>query len=262
MQKIKLIILLSFAAMIVSALVGIAMYYSYLEPFRVLASEQSLGDALDRVSYLEYTVTTINGSAYTVKVYNDPGARSGKAELYSGGSLLYTFEYTYQDNGLGSARLVYANGSVVEYPGAEIVSVEDYFLTSLLYEYDQQNASLTRLEPFPGIGPIYLPVFIGDRLEIDWTVLASITKTGDLSPIMEVLVGARTVDYLGKEVDAAALTIYPKVINPPNKWGFLNYELTLIADDGLAVAPWYKVDLTVPGQEYSLTFEVIALNKS
>ncbi len=260
MNKIKLMIIISFAVMIISAAIGVAVYYSYLQPFRVAANTGNLEDVLSHVTYLEYNATDQDGNVYLVKLWNNPSNKSGKAELYVNNQLNYTFYYSYSGTGLSYGKIEYANGTVREYAGADVVLIEDYFLTSLAYSYNQQNNTVDEFKPFPGVGPVYLHKFLADRVQLDWSTMASITKTGELSPLVDVRVGAGDVKLMGETLSGATVTLVPKVISPPTPWARLIYSLVIVDYNGNALIPAWSITITVPGKEYRVSYTLINYN--
>jgi len=262
--NIKLLIAASFALMLVSAVVGVALYYNNLEPFRVLAKMDQPGPVLDKISYIEYRGNKAGGGEYLVKVYNDPAARSGYAELYVDGELQYTFYYTYVDYGLESGYILYPNGSRVDYQGGLIVQAESAFLTGLDFQMDMANMTLYKFEPFPGVAPVYLLPYLGKVLQIDWNALGSLTG-GDptrASTIADIQFGTTTVEYKGQEVGALSIYIGRGVVNPPVQWGYANYVATVVVDNGIVIATQWSVELAVPGQDIAYNFSLVDIQFS
>ena len=263
-MNIKALIVGSFILMLASAVVGVAIYYSYLEPFRVLAEIKQPGPVLDKVTYIEYRGNKIGGGDYLVKVTNDPTTRSGKAELYVNGTLAYTFYYTYADYGLKSAYIEYPNNTRYEYQGGLVVEAEAAFLTGLDFVMDTQNFTLVKFEPFPGVAPVYLLPFIGHTLEIDWKVLGSITGggMGQASPLVDVQFGTVTVNYKGEEVDTIIIYIPRSLANPPNQWGYASYTATVVVDNNLVVTTDWSVEVALPGQDIAYNFTLVDIQFS
>jgi len=262
--NIKLLIAASFALMLISAVVGVALYYNTLEPFRVLAQIDQPGPVLDKVSYIEYRGNKAGGGDYLVKVYNDPATRSGRAELYVDGELYYTFYYTYDDIGLTSGYVEYANGTRVDYPGGLIVEAEDAFFTGLDFQMDVGNLTLYKMEPFPGVPPVYLLPYLGKVLQIDWNALGSITGGGatQASPISDIQFGTTTTTYKGEEVSTLAIYIQRGVTNPPNKWGFANIAATVVVNNGIVVVTEWSVEVAIPGQDVAYNFSLVDIQFS
>lgn len=260
MNKIKMMIIISFAVMLVTALVGVAIYHSYLHPFRLAAGTGNLEDALSHLSYLEYNATDQNGTVYLVKLWNYPSNKSGRAELYVNQVLNYTFYYTYSGSGLTYGRIEYSNGSVKEYKGADVVLIEDYFLTSLEYSYNSQNNTVDVFKPFPGVAPIYLQKFLYDRVQLDWGKIGAITKTGEISPLVDVRVGAGDVKLMGKTLSGVTVTIIPKVAGPPTPWARLVYSLVIVDYNGKPLIPAWSTSITVPGKEFRVSYTLINFN--
>ncbi|MCE4601187.1 MAG: hypothetical protein F7C38_06450 [Desulfurococcales archaeon] len=263
MNKIKAIIIISFIATIISAVIGVAVYYSFLSPFRAAANEGNLEEVLGKVTYIEYNVSDQQGNKYIVKVENNPTAKSGVAELYSGDSLEYKVYYNYSGSGLTYARIEYSNGTVKEYRGADVVVLEDFFLTSLKFNIEPANLTVTDFSPFPGVAPVYLPKFLGERLQVNWDMLASIRRgTGNVSSLMEVRVGMGKLVIMGKEVSGATLVLNPSAPNPTVKWSMLSYSMFLTDMKGLPVVGSWSVSITTPGQEYRLTYNLVTIHFS
>ena len=257
MDKIKAIIISSFILVIISASIGVAIYYSYLSPFRALAREGSLGGLMAHVTYLEYNATDQDGANYLVKLWNNPSGENGKAELYKEGSLQYTLYYNYTANGLTGAKIVYPNGTVKDYTGAKVVAIEDYFLSSIEVEMNATSNAVLGFKPFPGIGPVYLPLFLKDRAQIDWSQLAHITRRPEPSRLMDVRIGSGSVKLLGGTLKGATVIITPRVINPPNVWTKLSYTMFLAKYRGIVIVPTWSVELTVPGHEYRVEYALL-----
>ncbi len=262
MNKIKTIIIASFILVIVSASIGVAIYYSYLSPFRVLAKEQGLEGILSKITYLKYNATDQDGNNYLIELVNNPQEKSGRADLYENGKLLYTFYYNYTATGLTSAKIVYSNGSIRTFNGAEVVLVEDYFFSSLQFSYNSQNKTVNLFKPFPGVAPVYLPIFLKDRAQVDWGQLSHITRRGEPSQIMEARIGSGSAKFMGKTVKGATILLTPRVINPPNDWTRLTYSLFITKYNGIAVLPAWSVGLTVPGKQYQIEYALISVKHS
>lgn len=262
MNKIKMIIIISFAATLVSAVVGVAIYYSYLHPFRVAAHTGNLEEVLSHVTYLEYNATDQDGHKYLVKLWNYPSNKSGKAVLYTDNNLTYTLYYQYSGPGLTYGKIVYSNGTVQEYKGADVVMIEDYFLTSLEFSYDSQNNTVYAFKPFPGIAPVYLHKFLQERVQIDWSKVGKITRQNEISPLVDVRVGAGSVKLMNKTLNGATVQVIPRVVGAPTPWAQVLFSLAIVDYNGQALVPDWTATITVPGKEYRVSYSLISIQTS
>jgi len=260
----KALIIASFVVTVALGVAGVILYYQQLEPLRLVANSGPPGTILDRVTYLEYTARDLQGNEYTVKLYNDPAARSGRGELYSAGELLYIIHYRYDDNGLVAAWKTFPNGTLAfNYTGGFLVAAEEAFFTGLNYTVNDTAGVVLSYEPFPGAAPVYAPQYLAPYLNIDWNYYASIVKPRTQpSNLMIVNVFPATVNYLGREVGGIVVTITPNVVNPPNKWAATSITLSLVADGGLAVVASWSYESIVGGVDYQVSYNLTQISFS
>jgi len=254
----KALIVASFAVTVALGVAGVILYYQQLEPLRLVANSGPPGAVLDRVTYLEYTARDLQGNEYTIRLYNDPAARSGRGELYSDGELLYVIHYRYDDNGLVAAWKTFPNGTLAfNYTGGFLLAAEEAFFTGLNYTLDQAGANVLSYEPFPGAAPVYAPQYLAPYLNIDWNYYASIvkprTQPGNL---VTVNLFPATVNYLGREVNGIVVSIVPNVVNPPNKWAATTITFSLVADSGLAVVASWSYESIVGGVDFQVSYNL------
>ncbi len=261
MVDAKILIVSSFALMVVLGVIGVIIYYQQLEPFRLIASINAPGNILDKVTYIEYTVKDLEGNTYMAKLYNNPANRSGVGELYdANGTLLYKIRYTYNDNGLVSGSKILPNGTIIfNYTGGYIVELEDAFFTGVNYTISP-NGTIVAYDPFPGAAPIYLPVYLADYLQIDWNLLASITKPRNvnISRLVDLNIATGKTIYNGNEVNAIIIQTEPFVLNPPNKWAASRITMAITVDDkvNLPVVTSWSIEAASAGKSYLLSFNL------
>ncbi len=267
MVNAKTLIVASFVAMIVSGIAGVFAYYSYLEPFRAVAGIHNPVELLDKVTYLEYTVTDLEGNKYTVKLYNNPAERSGNATLYdSKGNIIAVFEYTYDEKGLSSARLSYPNGTIVDYNGSLIILAEEAFYTGANYTFATGNQTMISLKPFPGSAPLTMHIYLTPLLGINWDYLASIRKSPNAKPseFMDLRVFESKIKYMGQETRAVILQLTPILVNPPNKWASALYTIALVLDPNtkVPVVPFASIEAGFGTQVYRLDYNLTSIEFS
>ncbi|MEM4770188.1 MAG: hypothetical protein QXL49_01155 [Acidilobaceae archaeon] len=162
---IRIIVVSMFILTLLSAISGLWIYHSYISPLRGLAEKPSIGDILDKVTKISYTMT-FNGEIYIVEVSNNPTVRSGFIRLtYSNGSIVeYTFNYT--------KNLVLIRILKPQY-NTTLLNPREYgeaFATNIRFIQDQ-GGNVIGVEPFPGIAPLYALHYIGNATLIDWESL-------------------------------------------------------------------------------------------
>ena len=241
------------ALTLISAAGGATVYYMHLSVLRSLSSPLSLGESLDMIEYLEYRIV-IGGEEYTVKIYNDPESRSGTAELYRSGQLLYTVNYSYGENTLISLEMV-KDGEVTT---LDPVEYEERFLTSL--SLTSGPAGELSAEPFPGIAPLQGVFYITRAMGVNWD--SFIRGTGPGVPV------TINVDFVGVETPLGSSRGIHVSIVPQNPalaisvWmkGIFSFELARI--DGLLIAPRMAYDVVLAGGEGGIGFEVTDIKLS
>ena len=261
MVNAKTLIIASFVAMIISGIAGVFAYYSYLEPFRAVASINNPVEILDKVTYLEYTVTDLEGNKYVVKLFNNPAAGRGNATLYdAAGNIISTLEYTYDDKGLSSARLIYPNGTTIDYNGSLIIMAEEAFYTGCNYTFAAGNQTIISLTPFPGSAPLTMHIYLTPLLGINWDYLASIRKSPNDRPseFMDLRLFEGNIVYRGQEERAVILQLTPVLVNPPNKWAAASYTMALVVDPdtGIPVIPFASIEAGFGTQVYRLDYNL------
>ncbi len=224
-----------------SAVGGAAIYYMHVSVLNTLAEPPSIGESLDKVRYMEYTIR-IGGDEYLVKIYNEPGSRSGRAEIYRGGELLYTVNYRYGENSLVSAEMVKGGEAETLDP----VEYEEQFITSV--KVTVTPAGNIEAEPFPGIAPLQAVFYITRAMGVNWD--SFIRGTGPGVPVNI------NVDFRGVETPLGSsrgilVSIVPQ--NPAlaaSVWlkGPFTFELGKAGDLIVATRIVYDVALEQGGQ--------------
>ncbi len=249
----KILIIVTFMAMLVSGIIGAYLYYSYVSPVERLADtgKLSLEEVLDKVSYIEYK-ETVNESTYIFKVSNNPGDNTGLIEAYTGnGTLLYKLEYKYNGDLLSEVYKIYPNGSREE---VNPRVYEPDFKTSIHLRVAGRSANVS---PSAGVGPVYMIYYLTDELDIDWKAATS-PRGGVISQVVSINIIPGEVDFLGERVRGTILSITP--VNPlfsPTIWGMPEYSIYLANLDGIVVSPKYRMVLTLQAGEYIVDVELV-----
>lgn len=150
---------------LLSATLGLWVYNSHISPLKALSSKPSIGDILDKLELLEYTMRFDNVT-WRVVVENNPDLKSGSIKVYDvEGRLVEEYRFNYTRTLLlgltrleGSGNLTFLNP--VDYLEA--------FSTNIKFNQTQEG-SITGVKPFPGIAPVYALSYIGNATGIDWS---------------------------------------------------------------------------------------------
>ena len=256
-MNIKLVIASLFVLTIISAVVGVAIYYESLSPIRLVSRCSKVGDVLDKVTYLEYNVSDMQGNKYVIKVDNNPSTRSGTVEMYSGGNLVMKVEYKYEDR-LKYIKITYQNGTNKTYQGLDASKYEEPFYTSINLQYNQSSGA-ANISVFPGVGPLYLPCFVGKAAQINWKYYASLVKPRNLPyGLVDVSINFGKTKYKGQEINAVVVQITRRGAIQ-NKWILPVYNLALADMNGVPVAVSMSVDVLTPQGGGTLIFHVLDL---
>ncbi len=254
----KTLIILLFVLTLASGIVGAYIYFSYVGPVEKLEEGNipTLSQVLDRIDEIEYSIT-VNETSYIVKLDNDPGTRSGVAELYyANGTLVYKIKYKYSDELLESVTTIYPNGTTKE-ENPQVY--EPYFKTGIYLRLAGQKAEMG---PAPGIGPAYLIYYLTDELDIDWRALTS-PRGGQPSQLVDINVVPSDVEFMGETVRGVTLGLIPT--NPlfsPTVWGMPEYTIDLVVANDIVVAPYYKLVLTLQTGEYTAEVKLTSISFS
>ncbi len=251
--RFKPLLMVLLALTLFSAVGGAAVYYMHLSVLRSLAEPLSLGESLDRVEYLEYEVI-IGDERYLVKVYNDPGTRSGVSEIYREDTLLYKIRYTYGENTLLSITMERPDGSTED---LDPVQYEEAFFTSVSLETGP-GGELTA-SPFPGVGPLQAAFFVTRSMGVNWD--SFIKGTGPGVPV-NISVEFRGVETPLGTSRGVHVTITPQ--NPVlaiNQWmkGPLAFEVGRVGDIIVVPRMSYQVVLAQGGGGVSMVLLDIEL---
>ncbi|MCE4603716.1 MAG: hypothetical protein F7B20_01975 [Aeropyrum sp.] len=229
------------ALTVVSALGGIAVYYMHYNTLKAMAFTPTLGDILDDIDYLEYTVK-IGGDEYRVVVDNNPSSRSGTAELYLNGELQYTIEYEYIENALKTLSRVDPNTG--EKSPLDVLRWEEAFLTGLVFSQGPEG-EIIGVDVFPGIAPLYAPFYISGSLNIDWEALIT---TGTSPGSVRVTINFESVETpLGTKRGISVL-ITPQFVGvSQNPWAQGPLVMEIARVDGHVVAQLIRYEAFIPG---------------
>ncbi|MCS7106546.1 MAG: hypothetical protein NZ902_00290 [Acidilobaceae archaeon] len=236
-SRIAVAIAVAFALTLISSGAGLWIFYSHMSPLMGLAEKRTMGQVLDSFTYLRYELV-INGESYTVEVNNDPSARRGTATLvYPNGSRV-SFSYNY------TSTLVFLRreGSNVT---LNPLLYTEAFATSLVIDTD-----LGRVEPFPGIAPLFAVNFLGNATRIDWRSLYD--PRAEVRP-QNVVYDFETVK-LGKEERRGVLlqidALYSGEMQRALKWYSVSSLGKLANKEGLVVAGELTLEFTLAGTPY------------
>jgi len=254
----KILIVILFALTLVSGLAGLYVYYSYINPVNVLSSKNAtLGDVLSKLDYMVYK-EYYNNTVFLFRVDNDPGSMSGIIEAYTGDNeLLYKIEYEYNESSITKATIEYPNATRKD---LDISVYSQEFMTSIKL-YKKNNITET-LEPGAGIGPLYLPYFLGEELIINWGAITD-PRGSQPSTIARVDVIPATVTYMGREVSGAQIVV--AAINPlfvASLWGLPQFNLEVVVDNDMVVVSMCKVDMVTQTGKFDLTIELVEIKFS
>ncbi len=254
----KLIIVSLFVIMVILGVVGVFVYYQSLAPLRDVRDCGTIGDVLDRVSYLEYNITDKEGNYYLVKLNNDPSSHSGKIEYYKNAKLVATAQYSYS-NRLDSFSIHYVeSNTTINVSGNQAYVFEDKFYTSLNITYNESQG-ITYAEPFPGVAPLYLVCYVGKATDINWSYYANIRKSRDFTyGIMDVRVSSAKTLFMGEETNAVVVSLVRRG-GAPNMWALPIYQFVLVDYNGLAVANSIVVDIATPTYANTFTFQLVSI---
>ncbi len=238
-----------------SAVGGVLVYYMHTSVLNTLANPPSLGESLDRVSYMEYTIK-LGEEEYLVKVYNNPGDRSGRAEIYKGSELLYVIYYKYGENSLLSVEMEKDGEKQTLNP----VDYEEAFITSLKASVGPGGG--VNAEPFPGIAPLQAVYYITRSMGINWD--SFIRGLGPGVPV-DVNVSFRSIETPQGSSRGVLVIIVPR--NPvlaTSVWmkAPFSFELGRIGDVTVATRIIYDVTLETGGQGIAIELKSIEFSKS
>ena len=251
--KFKPLLLVFSVLTVISALGGVLIYYMHTSVLNTLASPPSLGESLDRVAYMEYTVK-LGDDEYLVKVYNEPRNRSGRAEIYRGSELLYTVYYKYGENSLISIEMEKDGERQTLNP----VDYEEAFITGL--QADIGPGGGVNAEPFPGIAPLQAVYYITRSMGINWD--SFIRGTGPGVPV-DINIDFRSVETPQGSSRGVLVIIIPR--NPvlaTSVWmkAPFSFELGKVGDVIVATRILYDVTLETGGQGVAIELKAIELS--
>lgn len=219
------------------AAAGLWVYHSHISPIAALAEGRSIGEVLDQIKYMRYTMEH-EGKIYEVEVYNNPKERSGLVRaLVDGRTLEYTYNYT------NTVVIVYVNStalSPVRYLGA--------FATNIYYVAEES----VKMEPFPGIAPVYALNFLGNATNINWGSFVS--ARGERTPQNVRILFANIKTGEG-EVRGSEILIEGYQLGSLTeglKWYAISARALVAKVGPLAVAWDLEFSTTAPGTSFSL----------
>lgn len=253
----KTLIISTFILTVILAVVGLYIYYSYSGPIHVLANGvQPFGQVMDRVKYMEYNVTEGN-ETFIIKVSNSPETRSGQIDVYKAGNLVYTLEYSYDDNGLKSASIVYPNGTISD---LDTVAYDESFKTSLELTLAGEASKLTHK---PGVGPVYAIFFLTDSIGINWKSLVDPKATEPPSTFVRVDAVPADINTTWGVMRGTVITMVPEqqtgILPPPSPWALVTFQFNIVDYNGLLVASSYTAVLVTQQDEYRVTVNLVDL---
>ncbi len=259
-MNIKLLIVSLFVLTVISAVVGVTIYYSSLDPVRLLAGCSGVDSVLDKISTLNYTITDTEGNTYRVVVKNNPASKSGTAEMFQGGNLSLKIEYRYSAR-LESITLEYPNGTTKTFEGINASVYEEPFYTSLIFDYNQSSGSV-RVQPFPGVGPVYLLCYVGKAVDINWAQYASLRKPRTTAyGLVDVSMSFGKTEFKGEEYNSILIQISRRGAIA-NKWVLPVYAASLIDYNGVPVSVSITLDIPSPQGGERIVFRVTDLTVS
>ena len=244
----RVLIVALFILTIVSGFTGLYIYYQHISPLRTLASSPPLGEVLDSVTMLEYTMN-FDGETLSVEVSNDPAARKGEIRVLSGGELVYTLSYEYSDTRLINLTRIYPNGTV---QALDPIEYEEAFLTNALVRGGPQEGPLT-VEAFPGIAPLYAFPYLTGVLSIDWSTFYT-PRGNPPSTLADVTVDLVKVDVGNSNVRGVAILITPPpAAIPLSKWSAATIAAEVVKLRGVTVAYTLTISFPLPEGNAVLT---------
>lgn len=250
----KTIMIVSLALMVVSGLAGLVVYYAHAGVIKSLGGIQTLGEALDNITYLEYRVKDASGE-YLVKIYNDPGERKGRIEVYRGGELAERYYYEYGNN-----QLILLEREVGgERRPLDPVEYEEPFLTSVAFEVGQEGG-VVGVKAFPGIGPVYILHYLEGVLGIDWPQL--IEPRGAASPPVNLGIEYTRVSSGAGSFFGVRITVQPDptlFFTPLGSWGLGPIVVEAAKVDGVPVAVKFTYAALLETGEQTVEWELVDL---
>lgn len=225
----------------ISALGGITVYYMHFNTLKALTTTPTIGEVLDRVKSLEYTVT-IGSDEYRIVLENDPSSRSGEAMLYLNGELQYTIYYEYGENALTSLTRVEAKAGLES--TLDVLQWEEAFLTGLSFTQGPQG-EIIGVDVFPGIMPLYTHYYISSSLAINWQDF--ITLGGVRAPV-RVNIDFSTIETPLGSMRGITVFLSPQFPGAsPNPWAQAPLSIDLVRIEGVLVAQQLSYSILVPG---------------
>ncbi|MCE4608458.1 MAG: hypothetical protein F7B61_05825 [Caldisphaeraceae archaeon] len=203
-SKATVLMIVLFAATLVSSGIGLYTYSSYSKPLKTLSSNPSMFNLMNKVSYLKYTISSPKFGKMYVVVNNDIMGHNGTASLYNGttNKLLEKIIYKYGSNGLVSMKEVVGNATI-----PMNTTYYKAFYTSEFIFTNPYTGAKTML-PFPGMAPILGVYYIGNLYNISWKDLSS-GQPSRSSPYASVNIGFVEASFNGKTYKAVAISIAP-----------------------------------------------------
>lgn len=238
-----------FAATLISAVVGYAIYWSYASVLRDFRGQPTVYDVLSRVSRVEYNVSSPDDGNFTVILENNP--QSGEATLRmvdANGSIVALYKFKYDRNGVTEAVRVdpETGEEIVVTPG----DMENLLFTPVKFTVNETQTGLASVSvsPQPSLGPLVLPYVVAEEFRMDWVTARS--------QLAQVRIGFTQVDWDGGKVKGVAATVEPRTTTPLTQWSRATLiALVMARVNGVPAA----VQATIVAGQDSVEFKLTAL---
>jgi len=240
---LRVVVALLIVSTLASAIAGLWVYNSHISPLKALASKPALGDVLDRLELLDYTMD-FDGTTWRVVIENSPSARNGTIKVYDvEGRLLAEYRFNY------TKTLLLELASTVEGGNVTLLNPIEYleaFATNIKFNQTAEG-TITGVTVFPGIAPLYALTYIGNATLIDWS---SFYKPRGQHPqwvsILFTKVKLGSEEYRGVEV---IIQQQQAILTAALKWYQVSVLAKLANVGGVAVASELTMVAPKPGGE-------------
>ncbi|MGC8572943.1 MAG: hypothetical protein ACP5L0_02930 [Caldisphaera sp.] len=253
-SKATTIMLILFAATLISAGIGLYTYSGYSKPLAHIYPQPPLSKILNKISYMQYQIySPIFGNSY-VKLFNNATYQNGTALLYNvtTNSVVEKIVYKYNETGLTFLGVVIGNVTIP-------INASNYytFYTSSYY-FTNPYTGTSYLEPFPGIGPLYAIYYIGQIYKVDWQAI-SLGQAQPPNSYATINMGFTDIPVFNKKYPGFEISISPAstAVMPANYP--VTFTATVVYIDGVSIAS--QMTIGVSSANY-LSYTLTSLNSN
>lgn len=226
---------------LLSAAAGLWVYRSHISPIVALAEKRSIGDVLDQIKYMKYTMD-YDGKTYSVEVFNDPKNRRGEiVATFEDKTIRYSYNYT------STLVFIYVNSTVLS-PGR--------YLGSFATNVDYVTEGNIKMEPFPGIAPIYALNFIGNATNINWGSFVSTRGERVPQNVRLLFANVKTSEGEARGSEVYIEGYQLASVTEGLKWYTLNVRALLARVGPIAVAWELEIESSIATAQFYLKIKL------